>query len=141
MQIENDYDKEVYNGDLGIITSIDAEAAEISVNFDGREVTYESGELDSLVLAYATTIHKAQGSKFPAVILPLSTQHYAMLQRNLLYTGLTRGKQLVVIVGQKKAVAIAVRNVSGRKRWSKLREWQLPTPVIFGVYGAGLPFV
>src|SRR5262249_41466882 len=86
-------------------------------------IAYETSELDSLVLAYATTIHKAQGSEYPAVILPLSTQHYAMLQRNLLYTGLTRGKQLVVIVGQKKAAAIAVRNVSGRKRWSKLREW------------------
>ena len=81
-----------------------------------------------LVLAYATTIHKAQGSEYPAVILPVMTQHYAMLQRNLLYTGLTRGKRLVVIAGQKKAVAIAVRNVSGRKRWSKLREWLTPCP-------------
>jgi len=123
MQIENDYDKEVYNGDLGFITKIDAEAGEVSVNFDGREIVYDSGELDSLVLAYATTIHKAQGSEYSAVILPVTTQHYAMLQRNLLYTGLTRGKRLVVLVGQKKAVAIAVRNVSGRKRWSKLREW------------------
>ena len=78
---------------------------------------------DRLVLAYATTIHKAQGSEYPAVILPVMTQHYAMLQRNLLYTGLTRGKRLVVILGQKKAVAIAVRNLSGRKRWSKLKEW------------------
>ncbi len=78
------------------------------------------------MLAYATTIHKAQGSEYPAVILPVMTQHYAMLQRNLLYTGLTRGKRLVVIAGQKKAVAIAVRNVSGRKRWSKLREWLSP---------------
>ncbi len=126
MQIENDYDKEVYNGDLGFITRIDAEAGEISVSFDGREITYESGELDSLVLAYATTIHKAQGSEYPAVILPVATQHYAMLQRNLLYTGLTRGKRLVVLVGQRKAVAIAVRNVSGRKRWSKLLEWLAP---------------
>ena len=127
MQIENDYDKEVYNGDLGFITKIDAEAGEVSVNFDGREIVYDSGELDSLVLAYATTIHKAQGSEYPAVILPVTTQHYAMLQRNLLYTGLTRGKRLVVLVGQRKAVAIAVRNVSGRKRWSKLREWLVRT--------------
>ena len=126
MQIENDYDKEVYNGDLGFITKIDAEEGEIAVNFDGREIVYESGELDSLVLAYATTIHKSQGSEYPAVILPVTTQHYAMLQRNLLYTGLTRGKRLVVLVGQRKAVAIAVRNVSGRKRWSKLREWLAP---------------
>ena len=123
MQIENDYDKEVYNGDTGFVTKIDAEEGQVFVNFDGREIAYDSGELDSLVLAYATTIHKAQGSEYPAVILPVATQHYAMLQRNLLYTGLTRGKRLVVIVGQRKAVAIAVRNVSGRKRWSKLREW------------------
>ena len=129
MQIENDYDKEVYNGDLGFITKIDAEAGEVSVNFDGREITYESGELDSLVLAYATTIHKAQGSEYPAVILPMTTQHYPMLQRNLLYTGLTRGKRLVVLVGQRKAVAIAVRNVAGRKRWSKLREWLRAEPL------------
>ena len=128
MQIANDYDKEVYNGDLGFITKIDAEAGEIEVNFDGREIAYESGELDSLVLAYATTIHKAQGSEYPAVILPVTTQHYPMLQRNLLYTGLTRGKRLVVLVGQRKAVAIAVRNVSGRKRWSKLREWLRAVP-------------
>ena len=126
MQIENDYDKEVYNGDIGFVTRIDAEEGQVFVSFDGREVAYDSGELDSLVLAYATTIHKAQGSEYPAVILPLATQHYAMLQRNLLYTGLTRGKRLVVIVGEKKAVAIAVRNVSGRKRWSKLREWLAP---------------
>ena len=126
MQIENDYDKEVYNGDTGFITKIDAEEGQVFVSFDGREVVYESGELDNLVLAYATTIHKAQGSEYPAVILPVMTQHYAMLQRNLLYTGLTRGKRLVVIAGQKKAVAIAVRNVSGRKRWSKLREWLAP---------------
>ncbi len=123
MQIENDYDKEVYNGDTGFVTRIDTEEGQLFVSFDGREIAYDSGELDSLVLAYATTIHKAQGSEYPAVILPVATQHYAMLQRNLLYTGLTRGKRLVVIVGQKKAVAIAVRNVSGRKRWSKLREW------------------
>ena len=126
MQIENDYDKEVYNGDIGFVTRNDVEEGQVFVSFDGREVAYDSGELDSLVLAYATTIHKAQGSEYPAVILPLATQHYAMLQRNLLYTGLTRGKRLVVIVGQKKAVAIAVRNVSGRRRWSKLREWLVP---------------
>ena len=126
MEVENDYDKEVYNGDIGFVTRIDAEEGQVFVSFDGREVAYESGELDSLVLAYATTIHKAQGSEYPAVILPLATQHYAMLQRNLLYTGLARGKRLVVIVGQKKAVAIAVRNVSGRRRWSKLREWLTP---------------
>jgi exodeoxyribonuclease V alpha subunit len=123
MQIENDYDKEVYNGDIGFIDDVDPQAGEIIVRFDGRSVTYEFGELDMLVPAYAATIHKSQGSEYPAVIIPILTQHYAMLQRNLLYTGVTRGKRLVVLVGQKKAVAIAVRNVSGRRRWSKLGEW------------------
>jgi exodeoxyribonuclease V alpha subunit len=82
--------------------------------------------LDTLVPAYAATIHKSQGSEYPAVIIPVMTQHYTMLQRNLLYTGVTRGKKLVILVGQKKAVAIAVRNVSGRHRWSKLQEWLKP---------------
>jgi exodeoxyribonuclease V alpha subunit len=123
MQIENDYDKEVYNGDIGYIVDVDPEAGEVKASFDGRSVTYGFGELDTLVPAYAATIHKSQGSEYPAVIMPVLTQHYAMLQRNLLYTGVTRGKRLVVIVGQKKAIAIAVRNVSGRRRWSKLDEW------------------
>ena len=92
------------------------------VDFDGREVTYGFGELDELVLAYATTIHKSQGSEYPAVVIPLTTQHYPMLQRNLVYTGVTRGKRLVVLVGQRKALAIAVRNQGARRRWSKLRE-------------------
>jgi exodeoxyribonuclease V alpha subunit len=123
MQIENDYDKEVYNGDIGYIDDVDADAGELVASFDGRSVTYGFGELDTLVPAYAATIHKSQGSEYPAVVIPVMTQHYAMLQRNLLYTGVTRGRKLVVLVGQKKAVAIAVRNVSGRRRWSKLSEW------------------
>jgi exodeoxyribonuclease V alpha subunit len=127
MQIENDYDKEVYNGDIGTIDDIDANAGELIAIFDGRSVTYGFGELDMLVPAYAATIHKSQGSEYPAVVIPILTQHYAMLQRNLLYTGVTRGKKLVVLVGQRKAVAIAVRNVSGRRRWSKLSEWLRPT--------------
>ena len=122
MQIENDYDKEVYNGDVGMVAGIDTEAGELVAGFDGRTVTYGFGELDTLVPAYAATIHKSQGSEYPAVVIPVMTQHYAMLQRNLLYTGVTRGKRLVVLVGQKRAVAIAVRNVSGHRRWSKLRE-------------------
>ena len=93
---------------------------------DGRSVTYGLGELDTLVPAYAASIHKSQGSEYPAVVIPVMTQHYAMLQRNLLYTGVTRGKRLVVLVGQKKAVAIAVRNASGRQRWSKLGERLAP---------------
>jgi exodeoxyribonuclease V alpha subunit len=123
MQIENDYEKEVYNGDVGYIDDIDLAASELAVRFDERVVNYGFGELDTLVPAYAVTIHKSQGSEYPAVVIPVMTQHYPMLQRNLLYTGVTRGKRLVVLVGQKKAVAIAVRNVSGRRRWSKLAEW------------------
>ena len=128
MQIENDYDKEVYNGDIGYVEDVDPEAGDLAANFDGKVVVYGFGELDALVPAYATTVHKSQGSEYPAVVIPVLTQHYAMLQRNLLYTGVTRGKRLVVLVGQKKAVAIAVRNVSGRRRWSKLEEWLGGTP-------------
>ena len=123
MQIENDYDKEVYNGDIGYVEDVDPDAGELTAGFDGRAVTYGYGELDTLVPAYAVTVHKSQGSEYPAIVIPVLTQHYAMLQRNLLYTGVTRGKRLVVLAGQKKAVAIAVRNVSGRRRWSKLDEW------------------
>ena len=123
MQIENDYDKDVYNGDIGMIEDVDLDDGEVTVNFDGRTVTFLFGELDTLVPAYAATIHKSQGSEYPAVVIPVMTQHYAMLQRNLIYTGVTRGKKLVVLVGQKKAVAIAVKNISGRRRWSKLDEW------------------
>jgi len=126
MQIENDYDKEVYNGDIGYVESVDADEGELTASFDGRAVTYGFGELDTLVPAYAATIHKSQGSEYPAVVIPMMTQHYAMLQRNLLYTGVTRGKQLVVLVGQPRAVAIAVKNTSGRRRWSKLNEWLAP---------------
>ena len=132
MQIENDYDKEVYNGDIGYIDDVDPDEGELTASFDGRAVTYGFGELDTLVPAYAVTIHKSQGSEYPAVVIPVMTQHYTMLQRNLLYTGVTRGKRLVVLVGQKKAVAIAVKNVSGRRRWSKLREWLRPVISVSG---------
>jgi exodeoxyribonuclease V alpha subunit len=123
MQVENDYDKEVYNGDLGVASRIDMEEGELVVDFAGREVTYGFGELDELVPAYATTIHKSQGSEYLAVVIPLTTQPYPMLQRNLVYTGVTRGKRLVVLVGQRKALAIAVKGARARRRWSKLREW------------------
>ena len=132
MQIENDYDKEVYNGDIGYVDQVDPDAGEVTTSFDGRTVSYGFGELDMLVPAYAATIHKSQGSEYPAVVIPVMTQHYPMLQRNLLYTGVTRGKKLVVLVGQTKAVAIAVRNVSGRQRWSKLRDWLLQKPTANG---------
>ena len=121
MQVENDYDREVYNGDLGFVRRIDMEAGDLVAEFDGREVTYSFGELDELVLAYATTIHKSQGSEYPVVIIPLTTQHYTMLARNLIYTGVTRGKQLVVLLGQRKALAIAVKNGAARRRYSMLR--------------------
>jgi exodeoxyribonuclease V alpha subunit len=123
MQVTNDYERDVFNGDLGVVSAIDPEEGELTVTFEGREVVYGFGELDELVLAYATTIHKSQGSEYPAVVIPLVTQHYAMLARNLLYTGVTRGKRLVVLVGQRRALAIAVKNGNSRRRWSKLGEW------------------
>jgi exodeoxyribonuclease V alpha subunit len=123
MQIENDNERHVFNGDIGFVTGLDLDDGELIVDFDGREVTYPFGELDMLVPAYAVTIHKSQGSEYPAVVIPVLTQHYTMLQRNLLYTGVTRGKKLVVLVGQTKAMAMAVRNTAGRRRWSKLDEW------------------
>jgi exodeoxyribonuclease V alpha subunit len=114
MQIENDYEKEVYNRDLGIVSRIDIEERELTVDFDGREVICGFAELDKLMLAYATTIHKSQGSEYPAVVIPLTTQRYPMLQRNLVYTSVTRGKRLVVLVGQGRTLAIAVKG--GQKR-------------------------
>jgi exodeoxyribonuclease V alpha subunit len=122
MQIQNDYEKDAFNGDIGFVAAIDTDEAEVLIDFDGRQIAYEFGELDEIVLAYATTIHKSQGSEYPAVVIPVLTQHYPMLQRNLLYTGITRGARLVVLIGQKKAVSIAVRGVRERRRWSKLRE-------------------
>jgi len=122
MQISNNYDKEVYNGDIGRIISIDEEAQEIAVSIDDREIIYEYSELDELVHAYAVSIHKSQGSEYPAVVIPILTQHYILLQRNLLYTGVTRGKKLVVIIGTKKAMAIAVRNNKTEKRYTLLNE-------------------
>lgn len=110
------------NGDLGKIIGIDDEEGALPAEFDGRAVSYPFGELDTLVLAYVTTIHKSQVSEYPAVVIPVTTQHYMMLARNLLYTGVTRGKKLVVIVGQKRALAMAVR-AGGKRRWTKLREW------------------
>lgn len=120
IQTENDYDKEVFNGDIGQIVKVDPEERELTIRFDGRDVVYDFGELDQVALAYAITIHKSQGSEFPAVVLPLALQHYLLLQRNLLYTGVTRGRRLVVLVGQRKAIAIAVRNQPTQRRHSGL---------------------
>jgi len=120
MQVRNNYDKEVFNGDIGTIKAVDLEEETITVEFDGREVEYEAVDLNELVLSYAATIHKAQGSEFPIVIMPVSMSHYVMLQRNLVYTGITRAKQILVIVGTKKALAYAIRNVVITKRNSRL---------------------
>ena len=127
MQIRNNYDKEVFNGDIGRINKIDREEQEIIVNYDGRMVSYEYSELDEIVLAYAVSVHKSQGSEYPVVVMPVLTQHYMLLQRNLLYTGITRGKKLVVLVGTNKAVAIAIKNNKPQKRYTLLKERLLAT--------------
>ncbi|CAO4165194.1 SF1B family DNA helicase RecD2 [Methylorubrum extorquens] len=123
MESQNDYDREVFNGDLGTVDRIDEEEGAVIVSFEGREVIYPFGELDTLVPAYATTIHKSQGSEYPAVVIPLTTGHWTMLARNLLYTAVTRGKRLVVLIGQRKAIGIAVRGGNMKRRWTKLSEW------------------
>jgi len=120
IQTENDYDKDVFNGDIGTIERIDAVEHEVTICFDERRVKYDFGELDEVSLAYAVTIHKSQGSEFPAVVIPLATQHYMVLQRNLIYTGITRGKKLVMLIGQKKALGIAVHNDRPQQRYSGL---------------------
>ena len=122
MQLRNDYDRNVFNGDIGVIAGVDPEAATMRVDFDGRIVPYERAELDQLVHAYAVSVHKSQGSEYPAVVIPIATQHYMMLQRSLLYTAVTRGKQLVVLVGSRRAVGLAVRNADARRRYTWLAE-------------------
>ena len=122
MQLRNDYDKAVFNGDIGVIVAIDADEAVVRVEFDGRVASYERAELDQLSHAYAVSVHKSQGSEYAAVVIPLATQHYMMLQRSLLYTAVTRGKKLVVIVGNKRAVAMAVRNADAKRRYTWLAE-------------------
>jgi len=122
MQIRNNYDKEVFNGDIGRITAIDSRERRLTAVFDSREVAYDFSELDELVLAYAVSVHKSQGSEYPAVILPILTQHYILLQRNLIYTAVTRGRQLVVMVGSPKALAIGVNNSQTQQRFTRLRE-------------------
>lgn len=121
LQLRNNYDKDVFNGDVGRIARIDLEAGEIWVEFEGRPVNYEFSDLDELTLAYAMSVHKSQGSEYPVVVLPLLTQHYMLLQRNLLYTAITRARQMVVIVGTRKAIAMAVKNDRIAARWSALQ--------------------
>ncbi|HWU39289.1 MAG TPA: ATP-binding domain-containing protein, partial [Candidatus Acidoferrum sp.] len=122
MQMRNDYDKEVYNGDIGRIIRMDPQEQAVIVQVDGRPVTYDFSELDELTLAYAATVHKSQGSEYPCVILPLHTTHYVMLQRNLLYTAVTRAKRLLILAGTKKALAIAVKNDATIRRRSRLAD-------------------
>ena len=122
MQIRNNYDKEVFNGDIGVVESVDMEEREMVVSFDDRLVTYDVSELDELVLAYAATIHKSQGSEYPIVVIPVLMNHFVMLQRNLIYTGITRAKKILVLVGTKKALGCAVRNVTVSKRNTMLKD-------------------
>jgi len=123
MQITNNYDKDVYNGDIGYIKEVRQEEQELLIDFEGRLIPYDFNELDEIVLAYAISIHKSQGSEYPVIVIPLMMQHYPMLKRNLLYTGITRGKKLVILVGQKKALAMAVKDKNTKKRYTKLKEW------------------
>ena len=122
IQARNNYQKEIFNGDIGRISKIDPVDQTLTVEFDSRVVTYEFDEADELSLAFACSIHKSQGSEYPAVVIPLHTQHYVMLQRNLLYTGVTRGKKLVALVGSRKALAIAVQKRDTAFRFSLLRQ-------------------
>lgn len=122
MQLRNNYDKDVFNGDLGYVESVDMEERTLLVNFEDRLVEYEASELDELTLAYATTIHKSQGSEYPIVVMPVLMTHYVMLQRNLIYTGITRAKKICVLIGTKKALSFAIRNMSVLKRNTKLKE-------------------
>ncbi|WP_422491086.1 ATP-dependent DNA helicase [Endozoicomonas sp. ALE010] len=121
IQTVNNYDKEVFNGDIGQVKSIDIEEGELMIEFDGREVLYPVNELDEVSLAYATTIHKSQGSEYPFVVIPMAMQHFTLLERHLLYTGVTRGKQMVVLVGQPKAVGMAARTRKSNYRLTNLQ--------------------
>jgi exodeoxyribonuclease V alpha subunit len=121
MQIRNNYDKDVYNGDMGVITAVDLEMQKLTVMMDGRAVAYDFLELDELVHAFAISVHKSQGSEFPAVVIPVMTTHFMMLQRNLLYTAVTRARRLVVLVGQPRAIGLAVRNAQVAARYTGLR--------------------
>ena len=122
MQIKNNYDKEVFNGDIGRIARVDPELREVDISFDGRNVPYDFTDLDEIILAYAVSVHKSQGSEYPAVIIPILTQHYMLLQRNLIYTAVTRGRKLVIVIGTRKALAIGVKNDKTRKRYTFLEQ-------------------
>ena len=120
MQIVNNYEKEVFNGDIGWVSKINQEDRELIIDFDGSLINYDYSDLDEITLAYAISVHKSQGSEYPVVILPVTTQHYVLLQRNLIYTGITRAKKLVVLIGTKKALAIAIKNNKPQFRFTNL---------------------
>src|SRR5450755_4086744 len=122
MQLRNDYERDVFNGDVGRIAGVDDREKRLSVVFEDRKISYAFTEIDALALAYACTVHKSQGSEYPAVVLALHTQHYPLLQRNLLYTAITRGRRLVVVVGSRRALAIATRNGRANDRFTHLAE-------------------
>ena len=122
IQLTNDYQREVFNGDVGFITTIDTEEQEVIVQYQERDVTYDYADMNELALAWSVSIHKSQGSEYPVVILPLYTQHYMMLTRNLLYTGLTRAKKLAIIIGSKKAISMCVRSTKSQERYTRLQE-------------------
>ena len=133
MQIRNNYDKEVFNGDIGRITAIARESRKVTVTIDGREIIYDFGDLDEIVPAYAISVHKSQGSEYPAVIIPIVTQHYILLQRNLIYTAVTRGKKLVIVVGSRQAMAIGINNNKTRQRYTRLRHRLRSTEKILNI--------
>jgi exodeoxyribonuclease V alpha subunit len=124
MQTQNNYEKEIFNGDIGWVNRLSLEEHILGVDYDGRSVSYDFSEADELVLAYAISVHKAQGSEFPAVVLPMTTQHYLLLQRNLLYTAITRARRLCILVGDRRAIHIAVNNNKVNDRYTAL-DWRL----------------
>jgi exodeoxyribonuclease V alpha subunit len=132
LQLRNNYDKDVFNGDTGQIERIDLEAGQLWVEFEGRPVDYDFSDLDELTLAYAMSVHKSQGSEYPVVVLPLLTQPYMLLQRNLLYTAITRARKMVVLVGTRQAIAMAVKNNKISTRWSALEQRLQTGPIIRG---------
>jgi exodeoxyribonuclease V alpha subunit len=122
IQLKNDYQREVFNGDLGVVVAMYAIEQEVTISFEGREVTYDYGDLNEVALAWSISIHKSQGSEYPVVILPIYMTHYVMLSRNLIYTGLTRAKKLAIVIGSNKAIAMAVRQVNQQERYTRLKE-------------------
>ena len=123
IHLTNDYEKDVYNGDIGFIEGLDFDSQEAMITFNGERVCFQFGEMDNLTLAYAITIHKAQGSEFPYVVMPLAMIHYPMLMKNLVYTAITRARKKVIVVGEKKALWLALNKKGNQRRWTNLQKW------------------